>query len=325
MGRAWARNLISACDRVTLIGWVDVVPGRAEEAIQDVGVTGVSSFTDFETALSETKPDFVVDVTVPEAHEIVTLTALGLGIPVLGEKPMSTSLLSAKRMVLGANQSAKLYMVSQSRRYDAGLIAFRNAIASLGGGAMLNADFFIGAHFDGFRNTMDDVLLTDMAIHTFDAARYLIGSIPTSVYCDSFRLPWSWYQGDETALATFNFESGVRFSYRGSWAAEGHATQWESTWRAVCPKGTVIWDGASQILVDHVTNSSGFVRDTTLEVFPITPILHSGIAGSLQDFLNALEGGSLPMGVCTDNIWSLAMVLYAVESSRLGQKVDIAI
>ena len=79
------------------------------------------------------------------------------------------------------------------------------------------------------------------------------------------------------------------------------------------------------LIVDKVVGDSGFVRETVKSDWTIDDLSFVGIAGSLNDFLNALELGTEPMGLCTDNIWSLAMVLYAVESSRLGQKVEIAI
>ena len=328
MGRAWARSLLASDDRVQLCGWVDVVPGKAREALMELGDVTLNALPDFvnlEQALTVTKPDFVVDVSIPEAHEEVTLTALRHGVAVLGEKPMTVSLESARRMMAAAGECHRLYMVSQSRRYDAGLVGFRDAIVSLGGTGVVTADFFIGAHFGGFRDTMPDVLLKDMAIHTFDAARFLIGATPVSVYCDAFRLPWSWYSGSETALATFEFDNGTRFSYRGSWAAEGHQTEWEASWRAVCPNGTVTWNGSDQIIIDRVTDNVGFIRTSQQESVSISPLELTGIAGSLRDFLDAMEHGTEPWGMCTDNIWSLAMVLYAVESSRLGQKVDIAI
>lgn len=328
MGRAWARNILDASPQVSLVGWVDIVPGLAEGAIADLGGSWhglVSPFTDIEEAILTTKPDFVVDVTVPEAHEAVTVMSLNHGLPVLGEKPMSVSLESAKRMRDASIRARKLYMVSQSRRYDAGLVAFQDAIQSLGGLGILTADFFIGAHFGGFRDVMPDVLLKDMAIHTFDAARYLTGSNPRSVYCDSFRVPWTWYEGNESALAIFEFDSGVRFSYRGSWAAEGHQTEWEASWRAVCKDGTVTWNGADVLVIDRVTSHDGFIRPSSTDHVRIQPIKFAGIAGSLRDFLGALDNGTDPMGVCSDNIWSLAMVIYAVESSRTQQKVEISL
>jgi predicted dehydrogenase len=51
----------------------------------------------------------------------------------------------------------------------------------------------------------------------------------------------------------------------------------------------------------------------------------AGIAGSLRDFLHALDTGSTPMGECHDNIKSLAMVFAAIDSAATGQRVPVAI
>ena len=93
----------------------------------------------------------MVDVTIPEAHRDVTLQALAAGVPVLGEKPMADSMERAREMVAASEKSGKLYMVSQSRRYDARLWAFRQLIAEqVGTPGILNSDFYLGAHFGGF-------------------------------------------------------------------------------------------------------------------------------------------------------------------------------
>ncbi len=54
---------------------------------------------------------------------------------------------------------------------------------------------------------------------------------------------------------------------------------------------------------------------------PVEEDMPRGIAGSLRDFINALETGATPMGECHDNIKSLAMVFGAIESARTGQRI----
>ena len=324
MGKTWCRNLLSRPQDVAICGWVDVVPGKAAAAAQEIELSeSVWVGTDLEHALAALQPDFVVDVTVPESHEGVTRLSLAAGVPVIGEKPMTTTLVSAHHMIRAAEVAGKLYMVSQSRRYDNRLITFRDAVQAAGTLGILNADFYIGAHFGGFRDEMDEVLLMDMAIHTFDTARFIAGCNPVTVYCDSFRVPWSWYQGAESASAIFEFENGMRFSYRGSWAAEGLHTSWESSWRAVCENGTVVWDGDQCIDRGERVGFEGFHYPTTTSRVRVIESVKPGIAGSLEDFLAALDGSTIPMGECHDNVWSLAMVLSAVESSKTGSKVRI--
>ena len=108
----------------------------------EVGATG----TNVEQALAELQPDFLVDVTIPEAHHDVTLMALAAGVPVIGEKPMAATMEQARAMVAASERANTLYMVSQSRRYNAQLQAMRRLIVEhIGALGMLNADFYIGA------------------------------------------------------------------------------------------------------------------------------------------------------------------------------------
>ncbi len=326
MGRAWAKNL-QACEETTIAGWVDIQPGLAERAAGELGISVPYTGDDLERALAEVRPDFVVDVTIPEAHHDVTLAALAAGVPVLGEKPMAASMEQARAMVAAAERAGLLYMVSQSRRYDACLHAYRRLIeSSIGPVGILNSDFYIGAHFGGFRDEMAHVLVLDMAIHTFDAARFLLGDDePVAVYCEEFNPPWSWYRGAASAVAIFEMAGGARYTYRGSWCAEGLHTSWEGEWRAVGPQGSATWDGGDALRAEVVVERGGFhsqVEPRTVEVEQGVP---AGIAGSLRDFIRALKTGATPMGECHDNIKSLAMVFGAIESATSGRRVSIEI
>ena len=109
---------------------------------------------------------------------------------------------------------------------------------------------------------MGSPLLLDMAIHTFDAARYLSSADPVSVYCEEFNPPWSWYAGDAAATAIFEMTGGLRYTYRGSWCSEGHHTAWESEWRAVGPNGTATWNGQDAPVAEIVAERGGFFSRT---------------------------------------------------------------
>ena len=327
MGRAWGRNLQAHGD-VEIAGWVDIRPDAARAAADELELSGVSTGDDLGKALAGTRPDFVVDVSVPEAHRDVTVQALAAGVPVLGEKPMATSMADARAMVAASEKSGKLYMVSQSRRYDANLHTLRQLIlAHIGPLGILNSDFYLGAHFGGFRDAMAHVLILDMAIHTFDAARFLSGCDPVAVYCEEFNPPWSWYAGGACATAIFEMTGGLRYTYRGSWCGEGRPTSWEAEWRAVGPQGTATWDGVGDHapIADVVTGTEGFTRETATHTADVPADMALGISGSLRDFLHALDTGATPMGECHDNIKSLAMVFGAIESAETGQRVRVAL
>ena len=321
MGKTWGKNIQSNSD-VELVGWVDIRPGAAAAAITETGLPHTQAYENLGDAISRAQPDFVVDVTIPEAHHDVTLQALGAGIPVLGEKPMADSMERARSMVAASERSGKLYMVSQSRRYDPRLHALRRLVVEQTGPlGILNSDFYLGAHFGGFRDEMPNVLLLDMAIHTFDAARLVCDADPVAVYCDEFNPPWSWYRGNASSTVIFEMTGGLRYTYRGSWSAEGRATSWEAEWRAVGPNGTATWDGHGAPIADIVVEDGSFISKTEERSTPVDEDMPRGIAGSLRDFINALQTGATPMGECHDNIKSLAMVFGAIESARTQQRI----
>ena len=205
-------------------------------------------------------------------------------------------------------------------RIHAYRMLIREQVGALG---ILNSDFYIGAHFGGFRDEMVNVLLLDMAIHTLDQARFLAGADPVSVYCEEFNPAWSWYKGDAGATALFEMTGGLRYTYRGAWCSEGKNTSWESEWRAVGSKGTALWDGTGAPSADVVTQTGAFISETEPRAIDVPSGVPGGIAGSLRDFLNALETGATPMGECHDNIKSLAMVFAAIESSASGKRVPV--
>ena len=318
MGRTWGRNLN---EENLLAGWADAREGAAAEAARALDLD-IPTGTDLSALIDRVAPDFVVDVTSPEAHRDVTLLALSRGLPVVGEKPMATSMADARAMVEASERAGRLYMVSQSRRYDPGLVAYRRLVQRLGGLGILHADFSIGAHFGGFRDAMDHVLLLDMAIHTFDAARFLSGADPVSVYAEEYNPDWSWYRGAACANCLFEMSDGLRFAYRGSWCADGLPTSWDADWRAVGPKGSAVWEKNGTPFAELVTGDEGFMRPVERIEEPPTPV-DAGIKGSLREFLHALQTGETPQGECHDNLKSLSMVFAAVESARTGERVRI--
>ena len=324
MGRAWARNILEG-DQVQIAGWVDVLEGKAEAARQEMNLGQVETSTDLHQVLRSQQPDFVVDATVPESHCEVTIAALEMGCSVLGEKPMAHTMSAARQMVHASERAGKLYMVSQSRRYDARIHSYRQLVSELGSLGMAHVEFYLGPHFGGFRDQMASPLVLDMAIHTFDQARFILKRDAVRVFCEEFNPPWSWYQGDACAQAIFEMEDGVRLAYLGSWCSQGLATSWEGSWRTVGERGTAVWDGGDRIEAEFVEAQEGFIRNgEQVSRGYAREGFRWGISGALDEFLWALETGHTPNGECHDNIQSLAMVFGCIESAKRRGWVSIA-
>ena len=115
ISNAWFPPLIQEGIEIAAVVDLNIETARAQ--IKKYELKAVASI-DLEATLEQHRPDFVIDLTIPEAHREVTITALQAGYPVLGEKPMATNMDDAREMVRISTDTGKMYAVSQSRRWD---------------------------------------------------------------------------------------------------------------------------------------------------------------------------------------------------------------
>ncbi|MEM7537985.1 MAG: Gfo/Idh/MocA family oxidoreductase [Chloroflexota bacterium] len=325
ISRAWL-NYAATHPDLEFVGLVDLFPESAVQRKADYNLHSAKIGSDLGQMIEETNPDVVFDCTIPDAHPQVTMEALGRGCHVLGEKPLAPTMDDARRMIAAAKESGKTYAVIQNRRYLNGIVRYRDVVQSgeIGPLTTLNADFYLGPHFGGFRDEMEHVLLLDMAIHSFDQARFISGTDPVSVYCHEWNPSGSWYAHDASAICIFEMSDGVVFNYRGSWCAQGLQTAWACDWRAIGQTGTALWDGENEIKAAKISNDEGFFRETVdVELPDAVDLEHTNHSGVINEFIESLKAGTTPQTICTDNVKSLAMVLSAIESAETGRKVEI--
>ncbi|WP_309107991.1 Gfo/Idh/MocA family oxidoreductase [Arthrobacter sp.] len=315
MGRAWL-NAVEVSPLVELAGIVDLDLAAASAGAAAVG-RPVPVGTGTARLAADVGAQAVINVTVPAAHHPVTTEALAAGLPVLGEKPVASTLAQGMSLAAAAELSGQLFMVSQSRRYNPQLFAAKRLASSIGNVGIVSADFFKAPRFGGFRDAMEHPLLLDMAIHQFDMARFLLDADPVSVFCEEYNPSWSWYRGDAAATAIFEMSGGERFVFTGSWCSPGLETSWNAAWRISGEHGSVIWDGDNEPLVE----SAAAYREPVGELESEDP--GQEIAGALVDFVSALRTGATPMGQVHQNIMSLAMVESAVLSASSGKRVMV--
>jgi len=315
-------------DRVEIVGLVDLNLENTATSATKHNLGNVWTGVSLDEALAQLKPDVVFNVTIPEAHHATCKAALLAGCDVLVEKPLTPTVAEAQDLLKTSAATGKCLAVIQNRRYLPSGEAVRKALESgvIGRVHSVFADFFLAPRFGGFRETMEHPLLLDMAIHTFDQGRYLTGLDPVRATCLEFNPPGSWYAHGVSAVATFEMTGGAVFNYRGSWCAQGLPTSWESSWRIIGDKGTLLWDGADSIIAEHIVGEpTEFVQKVERLTFEPLPLedRDRAHAGNIREFLDALDAGRAPQTVATDNIHSLEMVEAAVRSAEAGTSVCI--
>ena len=325
MANTWVEYALSREDS-KIVGLIDINEENAK-AMADRHSLDCPIFNNIKEAVQSTDANLVFDVTIPAAHRDIATSALGLGCNVMEEKPLASSMKEACEMVKAARISGKMYAIMQNRRFLKNIRAYRELIASdiIGQPGFICADYFMGPHFGGFRDIMESPLILDMAIHTFDQARFISGSDPVSVYCHEFNPPGSWYKGNASTVCIFEMSDGSVFCYRGSWCAEGVPTSWESTWRITGSKGTAIWDGTNAPYAEIVIPKSeqSFLNEFQRLEAPLTWAGREGHQGCLDEMFAALLEDRKAETDYTDNIKSMAMVFGALESVKTGKKAII--
>ncbi|HQY87738.1 MAG TPA: Gfo/Idh/MocA family oxidoreductase [Tepidisphaeraceae bacterium] len=321
---AWFPHIVK--ENLNCVAVVDLNIDSAKKRIDEFKLQNTIASDHLDKALGEIDADFLIDLTVPDAHFNVTTKALKAGLHVVGEKPMAASMEQARGMVRASEESGKLFMVSQSRRWDSNHATIARVVRSgiLGTITTMNCDFFIGPHFGGFRDEMASPLVLDMSIHHFDQARLFSGLDAKTVYCEEWSPSGSWYKGDASAACLFEMDHGVRFNYRGSWCAEGLHTSWNGHWRIIGTEGTLLYeyDKPPRVqLIDRTKPGFFFAsQDSTIEQVQIEK---TGMAGGLDEMLTFLRTGKKPQTECHANFNSLGMVHGATRSNRERQRVGV--
>ena len=332
MAKGWLRALAGdpvLKSRVEIVGLVDLDRTTAEALALEFALTDAAIGTDLPLMLTETQPQLVFDVVIPAARRAVVSAALAHGCHVLSEKPMAASLDEARDLLDLGRKAKRIHAVVQNRRFISGVRRMKRLVESgtIGELTAVHCDFFLAPHFGGFRDQMQNVLLLDMAIHTFDAARFVSGKVPLSVYCVETNPPGSWYAHGAAANAIFKLSDDAVFTYRGSWCAEGRRTSWESAWRLVGAKGMLTWDGEDAFEVTVAGDEPGLLHGSrTLPMpEPADEAETHGHISVLRDFIRAIDTGSEPETIGHDNIKSLSMVFGAIQSARTGLAIDLSV
>jgi myo-inositol 2-dehydrogenase/D-chiro-inositol 1-dehydrogenase len=153
----------------------------AEKAAAVAGSVGARVVADPIAAINDPEVHAVLIATPGAAHDEQVNACLDAGVPVLCEKPLTTDIDSAYRIVQREAKLARaLVQVGFMRRFDAEYVALRKLITDGGLGNPLmvhctHRNATVGDHFNS------EFMIRDSVVHEVDAARFLLGEEITSV------------------------------------------------------------------------------------------------------------------------------------------------
>ena len=310
-GKGWRKVLADAGRHgVELAGVVDVNEAALDEARRSLGLPDRACHVSVDEALAAIEPDLVVCVTPPQTHEEVVLAALAAGAHVICEKPLSTGMESARRMVEAAEAAGRTLAVSQNYRYQPEARAIRDVIAAgkYGAPGALTVTFARGPRLTGtYHRHMAYPMIVDMCVHHYDLMRALLGREPAWTVARSFNPPWSWFDGAASLAQVLGFEGDVVASYSASLCTLGAETSWNGVWRIECSQGVIVWDAQGV----RAGGEAG-----ALEAVELDETVPAGQEAVLAEVVAALAKGRAPETCGRDNLKTLAVAFKTIEASE---------
>jgi predicted dehydrogenase len=223
-GRQWARE-VSAAPGFELAAGVEPDEGARRRASAESGPPPGRCFADLNEALARTSCDAVVVATPAERHAADCEAALERGLAVLVEKPFTTSLATAVRIVGLAEQGRAPLLVAQNYRY---MRAFRTARRLVQEGALGRVGSVVCQYYRVPHEMAASLarlphrVLWGMGVHHLDALRHMLGREATGVCAEIYTSPWGAPPEGASLRALLSFEGGVRAFYSATYESSGH-------------------------------------------------------------------------------------------------------
>ncbi len=328
-GRDWAERVLPQVPEVEVVGTADVFAASRERAIAAGLTSAQECHASVEQALEATDAEAVLVTASLVGHVPAARAALSSGRHVLIEKPFAPSVAEAKELIALADARGLSVAVSQNYRFFPAVLAVQQIVAEQTYGDLhaVALDFRQMSGADGVplpHHALEEPLLVDMSIHHFDLIRTVLGREVTAVDLRTWDPAWSLFSGPSEGAGLIEAGADLVISYRASWVSGGPRTTWAGEWRMDFADAEVWWTSRGDGLEGWRSDEVRVRQGGTVTLVKLPTVARVDRAGSLTEFVTAIQEGREPTISGRDNLGSLATTYAAVESARTRQPVQLA-
>jgi predicted dehydrogenase len=199
-----------------------VSTGHSKEVLNEKLGGGYPLFSDYTTALEETKPDAVCISTYPDTHEAFAIQAFEKGCHVFMEKPIADSVAGAERVAAAAKKSGKKLVIGYILRHHPSWMRFIDIAQQLGKPLVMRMNLNQQSHgymWDVHRNLMKSLSpIVDCGVHYIDVMCQMVRSKPVQVSAIGARLTEDIPEGNYNyGQLQIRFEDGSVGWYEAGW------------------------------------------------------------------------------------------------------------
>jgi predicted dehydrogenase len=223
-GRDWVREVRGDAG-LELAACVDVDDGVLREAAARLDIPHDRCFTDVDAALQKRACDAVIVATPADLHAGVCEAALTRGLGVLVEKPFTTRLGEAVRLVRLAERERAPLVVAQNYRYMRSYRTARRLVrdGTLGRVGMVACQYYRVPHgMAASLARLPHSILWGIGVHHLDALRHVLGQEVVGVVAESFERAGAFSPRGASLQVLLSFDAGARAMYSATYESSGH-------------------------------------------------------------------------------------------------------
>ena len=273
--------------------------------------------------------DFVDIITAVETHAPLVHLAAQYKIPMICQKPMSTSLANGQSMLLACQEAGVPLFIHENWRWQAPIRALKRVLDSGKIGTPFRARIDMISGFPLFQNQaflkdLEQFILTDLGSHTLDVARFLFGEA-SSLYCQIKRVHED-IKGEDVATVVMRMGSGITVTINMAYA-ENYLE------REIFPQTLLFVEGDSGSLE---LGPDYWLRTTTREgtmlkrvppprygwADPAYEVVHASIVPCNANLLSAIRGEGQAETTGEDNLKTVKLVHSSYHSADFDQVVQ---
>jgi len=303
-------SALAMIERATIAAVADVDEKALEATAKQYNA---APYNDFKKMLTHPGLDAVIVATPDQLHRDACVLAAEAGKHLLVEKPIATTLSDAEDIIRATDKAGVKLMVGFALRFSPPYVHAKKVVA----------DGTLGEVVSIFARRLNVITQPDrlkgrcgvvmfLGTHDFDAMRWILGSEPISIYCESSTSVPSAYPIDNETFSIIRFKNGViGCAHIGWYLQTQHPAGRDFKLDIIGNKGSLNLDQMRQGVEVYTASGAKF------------PSIGSGLHDEDRTFVDCVLDNKPSPATGQDGLASLRMVLGAMESIKTHQPVAL--